>query len=977
MAYLLAENNRGRNPYWDNIKGILIFLVVFGHYLYAYWDIKPVTTLVSMIYVFHMPAFVFVSGFFSKGENAASVKPLVRLAVAYLLFNTAMMIYAVSFEGIALSILTPYYSYWYLLALIFWRLTVRWVSKIRGILIVSTIVALLIGFWSDVANILALSRIICFYPFFLAGYLLPTAKFECYLRDRNPKNHLMNVGILFLSMSAVVVFTGIIHSPSVFEMMPYEDPNLAVIRLVVFLLAALMIFGLLAVVPGKSLPLITEWGRNSLAIFLIHRFFPIWFAHLVPSSEFNGFDIVYILVASSLTTLILGSKPLAKGIDGILDALTALVVRSAESDGLRSNLKRWAVLIIMILILLLPLAVNNPKTQQQNPNQDTVYPKLTAEQTTAIDGAITIAYVGDLILLQDQVRNAFIEDEHDYDFSPMFEYAAKYLSGADMAMGVLEGPLAGGEAGYSTGNYDDGLNLYLNFPDSFVSAIKNSGIDFVTTATNHVMDQGIEGAYRTLEVLENQGLDYTGSFRDQAERETVKLIELKGLRIAVLAYTFGSNYVAPQYFWQETPYLVPVLAEPGGEYFQTAQAKVREDFERAQSRQPDLIIVMPHMGTQFTHVPDDYQRVWNEIFIQSGADIILGDHPHSVQPIEYRKATSAIGVAKQVLIVNCPGNFANSYTEHEGDASAIVEIYLRPEDGKVVGTSVIPMWTQSPLDSLYRALPIYDLIKDPRLRGQMSTFEMTRISEVQQIVTDVMLGARLSLDQLQERYFLFPEGYYRQPVDPLDLTPEMQTTDLFRLLSKAKSVCFVGDSITAGTKNGGYGWYESLMEAFPAVITEREAWGSATTVTLLENSGAIAGREADLYVIAIGTNDVRYRAKSSCAMTPQEYIQNIDLLVKRILEAKPAAKVVFISPWLALDNDPNSALPSQERDTMLQEYGEALAAYCGAEHHTFIDPNPALRKFLVTHATSPYLLDHIHPTADQGIELYSRMVAEY
>ena len=160
---------QARNAYWDNAKGILMTLVVLGHYLYAYSQYKAANAIITIIYLFHMPAFVFISGFLSKSENATSAKSICKLCLVYIVFNTSMMIYSFIFEDLPLSLFTPYYSYWYILALIVWRLTVKQLSQIRGITIISIIVAMSVGFWQEVSNVFALARIFLFLSVFYFG----------------------------------------------------------------------------------------------------------------------------------------------------------------------------------------------------------------------------------------------------------------------------------------------------------------------------------------------------------------------------------------------------------------------------------------------------------------------------------------------------------------------------------------------------------------------------------------------------------------------------------------------------------------------------------------------------------------------------------------------------------------------------------------------------------------------------------------
>lgn len=435
-----------------------------------------------------------------------------------------------------------------------------------------------------------------------------------------------------------------------------------------------------------------------------------------------------------------------------------------------------------------------------------IYPVITAEQKEAVENAVSIAFVGDLILLQDQIRNAYNPESLKYDFNQIFEFAGKYLTQADYAIGVFEGPMAGEEAGYSTSNYDDGIAVRLNFPDSFAAAVKASGIDLVTLANNHLLDKGEDGALKTLNALDMIGLDHTGSYRNAQEKNTTKIIEVEGLRIAVLSYTFGSNYYSEDFFLTENTSITSVLCDPKSKNFEKVKAQVIIDIEKAEEQAVDLIMILPHMGTQFEHSTDEYQDVWNDIFIQAGADVVFGDHAHAVQPIDFRTVEAAEGVVNTAIIVNCPGNFVNSYTENNGDATSIVEVYLDPDNGDIVGASVIPMWTQSTLNGSFRALPLYDIMHNPVLQSQVSTNDKKRVQEVHTLIAKVMLGEEnLTLDQLRERYFLFKEGYARERVAPMTISPQQKNSNLYIKLAGSASVCFVGDSVTQGNKNGGFG----------------------------------------------------------------------------------------------------------------------------------------------------------------------------
>jgi len=977
--------SKPRVIYWDNAKGLLISLVVLGHYLLSYAGFAPAGKIVGIIYFFHMPAFVLVSGFLSRNEKAHSSQAILKLAAAYILFNTIMMGYALAFEGIPIRLLEPYYSYWYLLALIVWRISAKYLAQFRWILPVSFSIAFLIGFWSEISNVMALSRIICFLPFFLIGYKLPSDKINAWMAARKRVIYLEGAVLVLIMTITAFWATKYVPSMDTYQMFPFKDPSQLVTRVCIFGVAALMIMGLALLIPGKPVPFLSKWGKNSLTIFILHRFFTLTFVHIFPVGQSDAEVIVFAFAASFLTLWLLGSDTVSTGLHKILDNAAAFLIRAKEETAEKKDrVIRTLLVVLLIAGLAVPPVLNalpdllHPAASVDGTSTDAApeFRIIPDDRQKDIENAVSIAFVGDLILLQDQVKNAYSPKTGGYDFSPMFEYAAPYLRSADLAVGVFEGPMAGEAAGYSTSNYADNIPMHLNFPDSFAAAVKNAGIDLVTTATNHILDKGEAGAMRTLDVLDEAGLAHTGSYRTAAEKSNVQILKAGDLKIAVLSYTYGDNEYDAGYFLSENPSLTSILVDEKSPYFDEVRMSVLNDIDRAKKEKPDLIIVLPHMGTQFTHETDAFQKLWDGIFIDAGANLVLGDHSHDIQPVEFRTSTDAAGNKRQALIVNCPGNFANSYVADDGDATSIVKVFLNPVNGDILGAGIIPMWTQTLLDGTVRALPIYDIMHDDSLQNQISTNDLLRIAEVQSTVTSVMLGTPVPLQQAQNIYYYFPDGYFRQKSAPIDIAEDRKQSELYRLLSTVYSVCFVGDSVTAGSENGGYGWYEPLMANFPAIEVTAEAWAGATTKTLLNQADSIAKQKAGLYVIAIGTNDVRYRNKSLCAMDPAAYIDNIRILTEEILAADPSAQFVFIRPWPALANDPNSAMPPEDRDKMLEAYAAALESFCRSSQYLYIDPTPSIHDAFMHDAPSKYLIDHIHPNAVDGISLYSLSVLE-
>ena len=579
-----------------------------------------------------------------------------------------------------------------------------------------------------------------------------------------------------------------------------------------------------------------------------------------------------------------------------------------------------------------------------------------------------------MILLEDQVKRAYKENR--YDFDELFEYTRKYISDADFSIGVFEGPCGGTSKLYSQGNYDDGKFLYLNYPDEFADAVKNAGFDLVTTANNHILDMGVDGAKRTIKVLREKNLAHTGSFFDEKSKigQRVKLIDKGGIKMAFIAYTYGANHhTTEQLLSNEFSYITSVIPTPNHPAFETAKDYVRKDFELAKSFNPDLIIVLPHWGEQFKDYPDNFQRIWRDIFLEYGADIIFGDHTHSVQPVKIQEYQG-----RKTYTLYSPGNYANVFRKFNGDASAMVEVYIDRKTKKIIGGSIIPMWTQSRLSGNYRAIPIYEILTNDKLAQEISTYELERVNDVLKHITKVMLGAESDKNLIQQRYYFDEKGFQRKRSAPVYIDEKVEHGKFFRVLQSVNDVCFIGDSITHGTLNGGVPWYEPLESLIKGRVINVSG-GGATTKMLIEpnNLRAISNIKSDLFVVAIGTNDVRYRNANICAMTEEEYVYNLGVFRKAVLTNQPDAKFVFVAPWTSTDGDKNSVLPYRQKKAVNCLYTLALKIFCNQTQDTFIDANPFIENVLNLYPRSKYLADFIHPNAIKGVQLYSQAVLNF
>ncbi|WP_046205809.1 SGNH/GDSL hydrolase family protein [Acinetobacter radioresistens] len=216
----------------------------------------------------------------------------------------------------------------------------------------------------------------------------------------------------------------------------------------------------------------------------------------------------------------------------------------------------------------------------------------------------------------------------------------------------------------------------------------------------------------------------------------------------------------------------------------------------------------------------------------------------------------------------------------------------------------------------------------------------------------------------------------KEDIHPITVSEAQKNRKFYKTISSAKSVTFIGDSITGGGKNGGCGWYEPLMKAFPNITVNKQAWNGYTIQMLLNRKDEILKTPSDLYVIAVGVNDVRSRNPEIAAMDSNTYIQRINQMVINIKKSNPKAEIIFIGLWPSDRIDPISQLPEKERIELTKAYSKALSDYAKQDGYLFIDPFDEIDHAFKKDGASKYLVDYIHPNNSNGIEFYSKAVLE-
>lgn len=350
---------------------------------------------------------------------------------------------------------------------------------------------------------------------------------------------------------------------------------------------------------------------------------------------------------------------------------------------------------------------------------------------------VTLTAVGDVVMHTPIVDSAFDPATGAYDFRPIFTGINQDLLRSDLAVGVLESPLAGPEEKYT------GYPRF-NAPGAIADALKWAGLDLVFTAHNHCLDRGISGLESTLAYLDQIGLPYVGGQR-QPKQARYRIVAVKGIRLAFLSYTTITNGIATPSGWEWAVNRLDF-------------SRVAEDIAAAKRNGADGIIMAMHTGTEYQRQPSPDQRKLIDRLLDMGVDIILGSHVHVVQPLEVRQVVSADGgPTRTCVIAYSLGNFLSNQRWRYSDSGLMLQIRLeKRSDGpgiNVVGLDSNPLWVHR---YYFRERPVYRILKldgpvylgdDPNL----DILSRQRIREVWEdtaaVLGNAAKGSQESLDE--------------------------------------------------------------------------------------------------------------------------------------------------------------------------------------------------------------------------------------
>ncbi|MCC3373651.1 CapA family protein [Cohnella sp. REN36] len=247
---------------------------------------------------------------------------------------------------------------------------------------------------------------------------------------------------------------------------------------------------------------------------------------------------------------------------------------------------------------------------------------------------ITIAAVGDLLMKKKMIASAAREG----GFAPIFAKVKPYLRKPDLTIGNLETTFSGSHFREKPGK------LLFSAPDKFAATIRNLGFDVLSTANNHCMDGKKSGLKRTLNVLDRHGLRHTGTYRTAREARRQLIVNVKGIKIGILAYTKGTNGIPVPEPWSVN---------------RLNRKKVIADVRSMKSKS-DFIIACLHFGKEFRTSPDRNQIRFMQLLFHHGVNVVLGAHPHVLHPIRMFKVKDVDGQIRNRVAASSLGNFVST-----------------------------------------------------------------------------------------------------------------------------------------------------------------------------------------------------------------------------------------------------------------------------------------------------------------------------
>jgi poly-gamma-glutamate synthesis protein (capsule biosynthesis protein) len=305
---------------------------------------------------------------------------------------------------------------------------------------------------------------------------------------------------------------------------------------------------------------------------------------------------------------------------------------------------------------------------------------------------ITLTAVGD-ILIHDRVYDD-AETEKGYDFMPMLKRVTPFLNDTTITFANQETMIGGEKLGLS------GYPAF-NSPTEIGDALKEVGVDVVSIANNHTLDRGEDAIQSAIGYWDKIGMMYVGAYQDQEDHDTLRVYETEeGVSVAFLAYTYGTNGIKVP---KGKDYLINYIDK-------NAIAKA---IDEAQEK-ADVTVLSLHFGEEYERMPNQEQKELVQFAADRGVEIVLGHHPHVLQPVEWVEGKDG----NKTFVIYSLGNFLSGQYETVRRIGGMVKITIKQtvtedeETIEVIDPAFLLTYVHDDDEHNYEIIPMYELTDD-------------------------------------------------------------------------------------------------------------------------------------------------------------------------------------------------------------------------------------------------------------------------
>lgn len=416
------------------------------------------------------------------------------------------------------------------------------------------------------------------------------------------------------------------------------------------------------------------------------------FMLLIPSYTIHIMIIHFIKFKLILALLISASLSFIHFTGWIQQSIFNIEIIKGESI----TVKFRSLYVFIALICLLILTSCAEYTKNRNSlgakailEDEPVKESPEVQEPDPIEKEITISAVGDILIHSRVYNDAKVEE--GYNFIPMLEQVKPYLNDTTITIANQETMIGGVELGLST-------YPAFNSPQELGDALKEVGVDVVSIANNHTLDRGEKAIQSAIRHWEKIDMMYVGAHKDPSDQERIRIYETdEDIAVAFLSYTYGTNGI-------------PI---PDGKDFLVNlidRESLIKDVAKAREK-ADAIVLSLHFGTEYERMPNEEQKDLVQFAADLGVDVVLGHHPHVLQPMEWVRGVNG----NKTFVIYSLGNFLSGQDEYFRQVGGIVKFTIQKtikgdeETISIHSPKFMPTYVKSENDTNYKVIPMFRL----------------------------------------------------------------------------------------------------------------------------------------------------------------------------------------------------------------------------------------------------------------------------